>query len=354
MDYWTQLPAAHATGDGTPVAPEWNLMLANVEELRSKLSDASARIDNLVAVLPSEAVRRAALVRGVDQPSAANTGVYPGTTFTVVTDHVPVSGTTYTALEVQNTLNLNGKQDCHYVNCRFVGPPTTPTGSAGLVRGWTVHGGGHTFTDCTFVPQAPHFQLDGVKGHDMTLTRCDISGVIDGVSIFNTNAPTAPCGVVVDQCWIHDLAYFPNPPDTNHTDGSHADGIQWQGGTGLVVRGNRIEGSVASRYRPGQYGSEHANACILIKPDAGALGNGFIDSNWFYGGYISAQVSDDAPDRYVTDLGYFTNNRFDRAQKLQGGGGDGTWTLQYPGGANGIVSGNVYVDNGHPIQVRRN
>jgi hypothetical protein len=293
---------------------------------------------------------REVLQPGVDKPSATTAGVRPDVPLTVTTTHVPASNTVYRNLDIKVDVNLSGKTGVQYENCRFQGGLNST--AQGLVLAQGTHGRGHRFTDCTFDPQSPNFNKDGIRGYGFTLLRCDISGVVDGVSVFCTQAPTADVGVTVQQTWIHDQAYWPNPPDTNHSDGSHCDGIQWQGSPGLVVRGCLISGILDPAYQPGQFGTKHTNSCIMIKPDAGPISNATIVDNWFYGANISVNSNDDAPDRFITNFGTFTGNRFDHDQRAQGGGGNDTWTFLRPVGAAGTFTSNVYEDNGAAIRIR--
>jgi len=295
---------------------------------------------------------RQGLILGVDKPASATTGVPAGTVLTPVTAHTPVSGAEYSDLDILVDVNLAGTTGVKYRRCRLRGNSGAGGSGAGLVRATGNHGGGHVFEDCTFDPQTPHHNRDGIRGWGFTLRRCDISGVVDGVSVFNTSTPSSNCAVTIEQCWIHDQAYWPNPPDTNHSDGSHCDGVQWQGSPGLVVRGNLISGVLRTASQPGQFGTKHTNSCMMIKPDAGPIGSAVIEGNWFYGANIGININHDAPDRYISNLGTLTGNRFDHDQRGQGGGGNDTWTVLKPTSTAGTFTGNVYEDNGAAVRIR--
>lgn len=292
------------------------------------------------------------LTLGAYKPDATTTGVLPNTTLTVTTTHTPVSNTTYRNLDIRNTVSLLNKNNITYNNCIFRGPTDAATSSQALVRAWVTHGEGHTFTDCTFNPQTPNQYLDAIKGHGFTLRRCDISNTVDGIGVFNTGSPEAPCNVTVEQSFIHDNAYYPNPPDTSHTDGSHCDGLQWQSGPGLIFRGNNVIGRVGTQYQPGQFGTEHTNACLMLKPDVGTIGAATITLNWFTASNIAVNINDDAPDRYITDIGKISNNRFDHTQRGQGANTNDTWTILKPTATTGTFTGNVYDDTNTPVRIR--
>jgi hypothetical protein len=315
------------------------------------------RVTRVQASVLQDVSARDALIMGVDKPDATNTGVYPGSALTVTTNHTPVSGATYRNLDIRNVVVMTGTANVTYRNCIFRGTATAPTGSNALVRAWTAHNRGHLFVDCTFLPQTPDPNWNGISGYGFTLLRCDISYVVDGVDPFNTStAPDGPSDLLVQQSYIHDHAYWPNPPDTSHFDGSHSDSCQWQGTTGVRFLGNNIINLVAPQYAPTYYGTNTGNACFQIKPDAGNLGGGTIERNWLSGGQFGVIISNrtTTPARSITDVGSISYNRFGRDQRQQYSGGDTTGTIIMQASIGGTFVGNVYDDTGAPIIVRHN
>ncbi len=265
------------------------------------------------------------LVMGTYRPSLSTAGVIPGTKLTVTYNHVPRSGKTYSNLDVRhNVVPGPNVGNVTYENCIFRGPMTLPRRASSLYTMFRPHKRGFLFIDCTFRPQHPNFRWVGIQGYGFTLRRCDASKLVDQVEVFNpNNGPKGardnslrdgPCDVIIEQCYFHDSAYFRPGVDVS-PDGSHSDGIQWQGGTGLIVRGNYFTGKLKGQYQPNHLGGSTANSAMMIKPDAGNLGSAVITKNWFGGGSVTINVAD-APkkNRYIKNLGSITGNHFYRDQ----------------------------------------
>jgi len=309
---------------------------------------------------------RDVLVLGVDKPGPSNTGVYPGSTLTVVSNHVAVSGTTYRNLDIRNSVDLGGgRTNVTYINCFFRGGATAPTSSTALVRLFGTHGGGHRFIDCTFLPQAPTYNWNGLQGYGFTMTRCDVSNCTDGVDIFKTqwgpggtgdySLRNGPIDVTIEQCYFHDNAWYNSSVDVaGGVIGSHSDQIQWQGGTGATIRGNTFTGMIGQQYGPNYYGAYTCNATLIIKPDVGLISGATVEKNWLDGGSFTVNIANDAPDRILGSLGSVSYNKFGRNTRIQGSTPDASFTISMPSTVTGIFDGNVYEDNGHPVLVRHN
>lgn len=269
---------------------------------------------------------RDGLVLGSYRPGLTTAGVLSTPGLTITTTHAPQSNTTYTNLDVRNTV-VPGPTVGYvtYRNCVFRGSAARPRNFSSLYTMFLPHRRHFTFIDCTFIPQTPDYRWVGLQGYGFTLLRCDISNVVDQVEVFNSNGGpggwaddslrNGPSDVVVQQSHFHDSAYF-RPGVDPSSNGSHSDGIQWQGCTGLVVQGNFFTGQLAPRYRPNFVGGSATNSAIMIKPDAGAIGGATISRNWFGGGAVTLNAADSpAHNRYITNLGSITNNRFYRDQQ---------------------------------------
>jgi hypothetical protein len=251
-----------------------------------------------------------------ERPGPDNTGVEDEDALTVVYDHQPQTGGRYFDLDVRNVpQGKNGVTDVEYTNCIFRGTDTRPGGACGLyslIRDTTA--AGFTFRRCTFRPQLPDYRWVGMHGFGFHLFECDISGVADPVEVFRTDGqPDGPCEVIIDGCWFHDQAYFAPGEGGGETskDGSHSDDVQWQGGTGLIIRWSYFTGMLGPEYQPGYAGQQQANAAIMAKPDAGIIGGGEITDNWFGGGAVTINIAD-APtkNRLISDLGKIVRNHF--------------------------------------------
>jgi hypothetical protein len=265
---------------------------------------------------------RDSLVVGVDKPGPSNTGVLPGITRTTVTaaSQLPGGGlqpgTTYSNYTFEFIVTPpTGTSTIRFNNCLFRGIPNASgyTSTTSLAKVWDPGRCPTEYWDCTFAAQAPSAWICGLNGHHFKAYRCDISQVVDGFEVFNTNAPDAATGVVVQQCWVHDLLWFaPGVPGTG-TDGSHNDCGQVEGGSGGTILGNTLECFNGVNYFNSFYGISQGNAALQIKPDVGLLTGWVVEQNWFSGGRLATvNFAHDAPARFIGNFGTLKRNVFTR------------------------------------------
>ena len=140
-------------------------------------------------------------------------------------------------------------------------------------------------------------QTSGIFGYGMTVRRCAIRHVTDGIMPDIKSSQMAPAvmeGNYIETRW---LAY-----DREQRDGTHNDGVQLSGGNGHVIRGNTLRNPFGSSVVKGQ--------CVVFTPYHGAITNTVIDRNWMYGAYtqVSAwpRLSEGGPDCAGTTI---TGNR---------------------------------------------
>jgi hypothetical protein len=192
------------------------------------------------------------------------------------------------------------------------------------------------FIDCTFKPANADHLTHIILGHHFTATRCEFTGGVDGVDPVPEASLTARLDVKLEGCWIHDLAYF--SPDSAHQSNpadnkTHNDCIQWQGGAGLTLVGNRIEGFVSPTLGQAMNPSVdsggshisgnslypylyHANGVAPIRASTSypVLGELTCLKNWFSGGAIGLNMAAAAPGgvgSFTTDDGsIIAENKF--------------------------------------------
>jgi len=233
-------------------------------------------------------------------------------------------------------------------NVDIVGTDPGPTTGTSLVKAWGANHHWLELWDCRLRPQKPTMAYNAIAGHSFRAYRCEITGTVDGFSTYDTNRKTST-DVMAEAygCWVHDLAYWPNPPDTSHSDGSHPDCWQVEGG-GIIAIGNKFDGFVGAQYAPTMKGGNQSNAVFMIKPDVGLIGNLQIERNDIDGGAYSVNFAHDAPDRMLSLVGSVSFNRFGRNQRVNG------TTISMPAAVTGTFEGNVYKDTGLPITVKHN
>lgn len=184
-----------------------------------------------------------------------------------------------------------------FKNCQLVGPPIgyVVTYATALVQAWTPRAGSAAttfsntgrlhFTDCEFRPRSPKLNLDGISGFGYTLERCLLTGgLVDCAGSFITTNKGTHVNNRILGCILERTAYgFPDYVNgssgaTVHSDGTHNDLIQHQGGDNLEIIGNVLDGS-SYGYIPGSapypdypwmVGRWNAGACILLQNNTGA------------------------------------------------------------------------------------
>jgi hypothetical protein len=360
----------------------------------------------------TERERREALPLGTVEPNATNTGVLPDVARSPATSEIvtlSVAGTVYENRDVPCLIRIQAP-DVTIRNVRVRGACSAASGQPRA--GAALISANHAAVDdaviehVTLRPDTPHWNWNGVTGHDFTLRFADISRTVDGIDVYDTTAPKDAAGkylpyasgVVIRQSYIHDLAWFTGPaPGVVHPSDTetHNDDIQHQGGTGSIIEGNALVGrfahqvahwrstttaapyaSVPLRSLPdggphqplpdrrtgteatGRYNFDDI-ACLMIGDEVGPTYELTFSRNWCYGGNYAVNGGGNAPYNATVPIGTFVLNRFDHAQGSQSTGGDNTHTITLGNDWSGrVVSGagtqlaNRYLDNGHEINFR--
>lgn len=295
---------------------------------------------------------REALVWGVDQPTADTTGVLPTSAYdpsrTVQSGNFTVAAgnVSYENYDFEGKVSVTSSGRKYFRNCKFLGE-TGPSTEQGLLHVTNSAVSNVIAEDCDFIPTTPTAYFTGILGHHFTARRCKVRHCVDGFGAYNTAAPTAALGVLIEMCYVTDHSWFATAP--GQTDGSHTDGVQIQGGAGMILRGNYFGGihdvtvgdSPWSRLSDPSYRTISA---LMVTPNVGAVTGMVIDRNWFDGGEICCNITKDT--NVGNNVGSLTNNRFGRNQYYA------AHTIDFRTGTNYTVSSNVYDDDGTPVRVR--
>ena len=257
-------------------------------------------------------------------------------------------------------------------NCIIQGATTNPGGSTGNAYIYANNAATTNLLvqDCTIIPTFSNYGWDGIHGHDYVAKRVHVKFTDDCFGIFNTTSPTAPANVQILGCVAEKMVKF-YPDGGQHSDGTHNDCVQIQGGNGgILIRGNVLSAILAtergntspigsnvqaggSQYSPT---NRQGNATIQVNNNlSGGVTSGIVlDKNWLYGGNISVNVTDTKVTA-GTNIGTFTDNKFDHNQYLDVGqqGSNTTQTLRINGNLTATISGNIYEDNSVAVTVRR-
>jgi hypothetical protein len=203
-------------------------------------------------ILFSPVLDRSSLVLGTDKPGPTNTGIIPGSTLTAYNgDLTCAPNTIYENLDIFGRVTSN-VANSGLRNCRVRGKISTLSTYSALINCLGNNNSNFLIESCELTPDVPDYRWDGIYGHDFTVKYTNIHHVQDGMQIkWGARVWPFPTGVVVEQNWIHDLAwwtYFQNgtvhPNDTN----THNDPIQHMQGYGTKIRGNTINGEYARQY----------------------------------------------------------------------------------------------------------
>lgn len=233
---------------------------------------------------------RNTLAWGTYLPDATNTGhtfTTPDATYTTNQSFndtgLASSAKTIERARFSCKITLQGK---NYVfrNCLFDGPVAGL--SEAMVQSRYATADGNLFEDCTFLPQTPTQDVNAIQGRGFTLRRCNISGVIDGVDPAVADGGTRT-DVAIYQTYIHDLLRY--SPYSGHSDNqTHSDAIQWQGGLGLILRGNRIEDLIDITKGTGNSAGQTGTSALMINALNNTIPPGelIMEKNWVRGGYV--------------------------------------------------------------------
>ena len=114
----------------------------------------------------------------------------------------------------------------------------------------------------------PSPYINGITGRNFTLLRTNIHHVVDQVAIVGNN-------VRVESSWLHDNLHY--AVDPHHSDGSHDDNIQVQGGDDIRIVGNTMTGSF--------------NAALQITQDRSAVSDLTFRDNWVDDGGCTVNIA---------------------------------------------------------------
>ena len=245
------------------------------------------------------------------KPSASNPGVPAGTALTKYTGPLTISvdGTIIDRKAVYGDLKIRAKNVIirnSYLHCGT----QVPSGNTGCVdaNGSTVYN--LLVTNNTINPDKPSYYRDGIVGHEFTARYNHITHTNDGIGIFSRPGGSVNANVTVQSNYIHDLTHWNKDPA--HSDGSHNDGIQVQGGQNISIRGNTIIGSVVAGDGLAVYGT-HAGSALIVNQNVAKVANFVVDGNWLDNGQNTVSIHYDkyADVTLTLSNNYLGHNQYD-------------------------------------------
>jgi hypothetical protein len=228
-----------------------------------------------------------AATKSAQRPSAANTGVPPGTTLTKHDGDITVTkaGTVLKDLDIHGFVIVKA---------------SNVTIESSIVRGGVSHGdtalvkvssGTNVLVEDTeLVPEDPSVQIDGIRGANYTVLRDNIHGTTDGSKVTGDN-------VTITDSYVHDLPYWAHDPDQGGNP-AHNDGVEIFVGKNLHITDNTFD--IAS----------YGNSAMQVNQNLGTVTNLHFTGNYADGGHCTVNLSDH-PKSSMTGI-QVDNNRFGR------------------------------------------
>lgn len=199
----------------------------------------------------------------------------------VLGDLIIGSNETYTNLDINGRVDFVG-QNGILRNCRVRNRALSGQISGwGMVNAVATNVSNNLVEECTLWSDEVGQNSSGVEGRNITIRRCEIYGVVDGVGAkwFGNNG--VDVNVTIEDNWIHGFIFTES---TNHSDGyTHNDGVQIHTGGGVVIQRNFID---ATDIHPESTLAKPAaiTSCVLFNGTAGyPWGTIDIRNNWLSG-----------------------------------------------------------------------
>ncbi|WP_115790095.1 hypothetical protein [Arthrobacter silvisoli] len=266
---------------------------------------------------PASASTRSDLIPGTYKPNNTNTGVITGTTLapynTSYADLVITKdGTVLQNLDIYGDIKVRAR-NVVIRNCRLRGGKHIPSANTGIVDANSAYCYNLLVEDCTIIPDRPSYYRDGIVGHEFTARRNRIKRSNDGIGVFNRPGGSVYANVVIEGNYINELTYWSNDPA--HSDGTHNDGIQVQGGQNIRIVGNTVVGSIVTGAgsAPSPRGT-HGGCTIMLQQNVAKLANVLVERNWVDDGQtsINIAVGSKYPDIVVTvQRNFLGRNQYD-------------------------------------------
>ncbi|MCR8670998.1 hypothetical protein [Agrococcus sp. HG114] len=203
-------------------------------------------------------------------PGPDNTGVPSGTALRVHNGDLTITraGTVIDGLDIRGCVDVRAK-DVTIRNSIIRGNAGYACSQVALVRSASDAASLNIY-DSEIAPTYRAYNVDGLRGWNITANRLDIHHVIDPAHFWGSG------NVRLTNSWLHDNLHYENDPGWGGKP-SHDDGIQIQGGSGYWIIGNRIEGS--------------HNAAIMITQDQGTVANVMIRDNFLDHGACTVNLA---------------------------------------------------------------
>jgi hypothetical protein len=256
------------------------------------------------------------------RPSAANTGVPPGT---VLTEHdgnitITEAGTVLKDLDVHGFVVIEASNVTIEDSIIRGGISHGDTALVKVVSGTNV-----LVEDSELVPEYTSVQIDGIRGANYTALRLNIHGTNDASKVTGDN-------VTIEDSYIHDLPFFPHDPDQGGNP-AHNDGVEIFVGKNLHITDNAF------------YMTTYNNSAMQVNQNLGVVTDLHFTGNYADGGHCTVNL-------VVQPLASMTgiqvdNNRFGRDTSIPNCAIFAKYTVTL------TDVNDVWDDTGLPVTLRR-
>lgn len=254
-------------------------------------------------------------------PGPDNTGVPAGTVLTVHDGDLRITkaGTVIDAMDIRGYVSIEA--DNVTIKRSFIHGGAPKQGRA-LISNWQGNINLRV-EDSTLDAAQPSVMVDGLSGGSLTALRLDVSDVVDPIKVIGSN-------VTVRSSWLHGTTH--STQDTFQSDGkTHDDNIQIEGGTNILIEGNRLE--------------DAHNAAIMVTQNHSATNRLVIRSNYMEDGGCTVNVTEGGGGAIVGSI--ISGNSF-------GLGHYGTTCpMRIPSSSPFDISGNTWAATGKPADPQR-
>ncbi len=290
------------------------------------------------------------------KPNATNTGAPAGLKLTPYNTSgadliIDKDNTVLDGLMIYGDIKVRAK-NVVIKNSYLRGGKYIPKSNTGIVDANSADVQNLVLENNTITPDQPSYYRDGIVGHEYTATRNHIFHTNDGLGIFNKPGGSTAANVTASGNYIHDLTFWSNDPA--HSDGTHNDGIQIQGGENIHLFGNTVVASIVTGAgsAPSPRGT-HGGIAIMVQQNVAKLANVVIEKNWVDDGQTSINI-DHTAKNYSNITVTVRNNYLGRNQMDFGNGSK--YPIRIISQAASVVNGlttNVWEDTGQNLAVGR-
>ncbi|MHA7304967.1 hypothetical protein ACX80E_06945 [Arthrobacter sp. TMN-49] len=290
------------------------------------------------------------------KPNATNTGAPAGAKLTPYNTSgadliIDKDNTVLDGLMIYGDIKVRAK-NVVIKNSHLRGGKYIPNSNTGIIDANNVNVQNLVVSNNTITPDQASYYRDGIVGHDYTATRNHIYRTNDGLGIFNKPGGSPNANVTASGNYIHDLTFWSNDPA--HSDGTHNDGVQIQGGENIHLFGNTVVSSIVTGAgsAPSPRGT-HGGIGIMIQQNVAKLANVVIEKNWVDDGQTSINI-DHTAKNYANITVTVRGNYLGRNQMDFGNGSK--YPIRIISQSASVVTGlttNVWEDSGAFLAVGR-